>query len=98
MEETKPSEVGIEKHYSPAEIAEAMGLCTETVTRLLEKEEGIVRIGRRGRERTRVTIRIPQSSWERIHKKWMLAGIDSPGGRSPNRRTKTREVQRNGQK
>lgn len=96
MEEKKPDEVGIEKHFSPAQIAGAMGLSTKTVCRMLESEEGIIRIGRHGLNRTRITIRVPQSTWERIHEKWMRAELDSPGGKARTRRSKGQEGSGNG--
>lgn len=70
--EDKPKESGIERHYSPAEIAEAMGLSRQTITKMIEGEEGIVRIGHRGLKRTKVTLRVPESTWKRIHEKWTV--------------------------
>ena len=76
MEEnnTSPS---TERHYSPAEIAEMMGLSANTVRRMLENEPGIVCITTlnrtiRGTERNHKTLRVPASVWHRIHQKWTV--------------------------
>ncbi|MDE2107136.1 MAG: hypothetical protein KGL39_58565 [Patescibacteria group bacterium] len=63
-----------EKHYTPAEIAEIMGLSRTTVYKLLEDEPGVVKIGERGLNRTRITYRVPESVWRRIHQKWTVKG------------------------
>lgn len=58
-----------ERHYTPLEIAEIMALSRTTVYKLLEAEPGVVRIGNRGLNRTRITYRVPESVWRRIHEK-----------------------------
>lgn len=73
MDETKPS-LSTERHYKPSEIAEMLGLSTRTVCRLLENEPGVLKIGERGLNRTRITLRVPVSVWERIHEKWTIKG------------------------
>lgn len=59
-----------EKHYTPAELAKMLGLCTKTVAKMLESEPGVLRIGHRGLRRTRITLRVPESVWQRIHEKY----------------------------
>lgn len=69
----------IGQHYTVTAIAKVMGVSGQTTTKLLENEEGIVRIGHRGLQRTKVTIRVPESAWKRIYDKWKREGLDGPG-------------------
>ena len=75
MEDTKskPSP-STERHYTPIEIAKMMRLSRTTVYKLLESEPGVFRIGERGLNRTRVTYRVPESVWHRIHEKFTIKG------------------------
>lgn len=62
----------IERHYSPAQIAERLNLSSRTICRMLENEPGVLRICERGLTRTRTTLRVPESVWRRIHRKWTV--------------------------
>jgi hypothetical protein len=58
-----------EKHFSPADLAEAWGISTETVRQIFREEPGVLRLGSNGGKHTRsyVTLRIPQSVAVRVH-------------------------------
>ena len=70
---SKPSQ-STERHYTPIEIAEMLALSRTTVYKLLEDEPGVVKIGERGLNRTRITYRVPESVWRRIHEKLTIKG------------------------
>jgi len=76
MVENKPSP-STERHYTPIEIAKIMGLSRTTVYTLLENEPGVFKLGNRGLNRTRLTLRVPESVWERIHEKYTVKAEDS---------------------
>lgn len=66
---------GIEKHYSIQEVAELWGISQRTATRLFENEPDVLRICMKRRlgstsDRTRVTLRIPESALHRVHQSW----------------------------
>jgi hypothetical protein len=58
-----------EKHYSPADLAKAWGVSSETVRQIFRKEPGVLRLGGTEEKGTRgyVTLRIPQSVATRVH-------------------------------
>jgi len=62
-----------ERHYSVAEVAEMWNFSPNTVRRIFENEPGVVAIGdprpKFGRRRGKVTIRIPQTVLERVHRR-----------------------------
>lgn len=62
----------IERHYSPAEIAELWSLSVDCVRKIFEHEPGVLAIGttqpRRGK-RSYTTLRIPQSVLDRVHRR-----------------------------
>ena len=72
MDEKQPEAIGIERHYSPAQIAERLGLSTSTVARLLKDEPGVFKIGHEGLNRTRITLRVSESVWKRIQEKYAV--------------------------
>ncbi len=61
----------LERHYSPLELAEIMGLSRQTIYRIIDGEPGVIKIGgkEKGLECTRTTYRVPESVWRRIHEK-----------------------------
>lgn len=64
--------VSIERHYSPAKIAEMWNLSSDKVRKLFEGELGVLVIRneeRRYGKRSYTTLRIPQSVLERVHKR-----------------------------
>ena len=60
-----------EKHFSPAELGEAWGLSPDTIRNLFRDEPGVLKIGKRERRFRRgyITLRIPQSVLERVHRR-----------------------------
>ena len=56
-----------EPYYSPKEIAERMNLSVGTILRLVKGELGIIEIVEHGLMRDWVTIRIPESTWNRVY-------------------------------
>ncbi|MFY9937839.1 MAG: hypothetical protein WB780_12680 [Candidatus Acidiferrales bacterium] len=63
--------VHIERHYAVTEIAEMWNLSADKVRELFEDEPGVLVIGERNprRKRRYVTLRIPQSVLERVHRR-----------------------------
>ena len=63
--------VHIERHYAVTEIAEMWNLSADKVLELFEDEPGVLVIGERNprRKRRYVTLRIPQSVLERVHRR-----------------------------
>jgi hypothetical protein len=62
----------MERHYSPAEVAELWNLSPEEVRRIFREEAGVLVIGnpkpRYGRRRY-MTLRIPQHVLDRVHRR-----------------------------
>jgi hypothetical protein len=64
-----------EKHFSPAQLAEAWGVSAETVRILFKNEPGVLRLpshvthGPKARVRSYVSLKIPQSIAERVHRR-----------------------------
>jgi hypothetical protein len=52
-----------EKHYSPAELADAWSFSAEKIRQLFRNEPGVLKIGTAGY----ITLRIPASVAERVH-------------------------------
>ena len=66
------SPASVERHYSPAEIAEMWNLSSDKVRQMFEREPGVLVIkSEEGRytKRSYKTLRIPQSVLERVHKR-----------------------------
>jgi hypothetical protein len=63
--------VHIERHYAVTEIAEMWNLSADKVRELFENEPGVLVIGERSprHKRRYVTLRIPQSVLERVHRR-----------------------------
>jgi hypothetical protein len=62
----------VERHYSPAEIAEMWNLSSDKVRKLFEREAGVLVIRNEERQYSRrsyKTLRIPQSVLERVHRR-----------------------------
>ena len=61
----------VERHYTPAEVAELWNLDVETIRRIFQDEPGVVVLQapvKKGK-RPYKTIRIPQSVLERVHRR-----------------------------
>jgi len=69
--ETK-STPAVERHFSPAEIAELWKLSTDCVRKIFENEPGVLILGnaapRRGK-RSYTTLRIPETVLDRVHRR-----------------------------
>jgi len=63
--------VHIERHYAVAEIAEMWNLSVDKVRELFENEPGVLVLGERSphHKRRYITLRIPQSVLERVHRR-----------------------------
>jgi hypothetical protein len=61
----------LEPHYSPQTLSEAWGWSADTIRDLFLNEPGVLVLGNRtsGRRRKYVTLRIPASVAERVHKR-----------------------------
>jgi len=70
----KASSATLERHYTVAEVAAMWGLSKDTVRRMFKNEPGVLVLGGRsnGRKRGYVTLRIPQSTLERVHAMYSL--------------------------
>lgn len=60
-----------ERHFSPAELAEKWSLSADTITRMFERESGVLIFENpdRSPSRRRRTLRIPESVAERVYLK-----------------------------
>lgn len=62
--------IAMEPHYKPRELAKKWGLSESTMVNLFANEDGVLRLGvHNGRRRSRVSLRIPQSVAERVHRR-----------------------------
>ena len=61
----------IERHYTPAELAKAWGVDSETIRNLFRHEPGVVKIGDKNpkHKRSYLTLRIPAEVAERVHRR-----------------------------
>ena len=61
----------VERHYAVTEIAEMWNLSADKVRELFVDEQGVLVIGERSprRKRRYITLRIPQSVLERVHRR-----------------------------
>jgi hypothetical protein len=70
---SSPAAALLEPHYTPAQVAEAWGVSTDTVRRMFEGEAGVLVIepapGRYSRRRRYRTLRIPASAVERVRRR-----------------------------
>ncbi len=69
--------VHIERHYAVTEIAEMWNLSADKVREIFEDEPGVLVIGDRSprRKRRYVTLRIPQSVLQRVHRRLSLQSV-----------------------
>ncbi len=59
-----------EKHFEPAELAKAWGVSAETIRNVFRNEPGVLRIAHpNGRKRKYISMRVPVSVAERVHKR-----------------------------
>jgi hypothetical protein len=66
----------MEPHYSPLQVSKMWGVSTETARRIFSEEPGVLKIGHAGSKyrRAYITLRIPESVVERVHRK--LSGAE----------------------
>jgi hypothetical protein len=64
--------VSAERHYSVAEIAAMWNLSKDAVRRLFQNEPGVLILGGHSgsRKRRYTTLRVPQSTIEKVHRKY----------------------------
>ena len=60
-----------ERHYSPADLAEAWSVDVETIRNIFREEPGVLKIGEKDSRHRRpyITLRIPESVAVRVHKR-----------------------------
>ena len=72
----------LEPHYTPAQVAEAWGVSTDTVRRMFQDEPGVLVIEpaptRYSRRRYR-TLRIPASVADRVHRRMRVVNEKGRG-------------------
>ena len=61
-----------EPYYSPKEIAERMNLGIRTILQLVKDETGVIKIAEPCLLRHWVTIRIPESVWNRVYERLVV--------------------------
>jgi len=70
-----PTSLAFERHFSVQEIAAIWGLSEDVVREMFQNQPGVLVLGdpnARGKRRY-VTLRIPQSVVERVHRKYSLS-------------------------
>lgn len=58
-----------EKHFTPTELGQIWGVDAETIRNIFRTEPGVLKIGSNNAKRSYVTLRIPESVAERVHRK-----------------------------
>jgi hypothetical protein len=58
-----------EPHFTPAELAELWGVDPETIRNVFRNEPGVLKLGNSNGKRTYITLRIPESVAERVHRR-----------------------------
>jgi hypothetical protein len=60
-----------EKHFTPAELAEAWSVSPETIRSIFRNEPGVLKIGKNGTryKRAYITMRIPEEIAKRVHRR-----------------------------
>jgi hypothetical protein len=74
--ESPNGDVGVERHYSVAELARLWGLSARTIRRMFENEPGVLQWGNSETrfKRSYVTLRIPETVVLRVHRQLRIAG------------------------
>jgi hypothetical protein len=64
-------DLALEKHYSATDLSRLWGLSEKTIRRLFINEPGVVKLGREETrfKRAYVTLRIPESVVQRVHRR-----------------------------
>ena len=76
-----PTDVALEQHYSPQQVAEMWGVHPNTIRRLFRGQPGVIEFGSEETryKRRRKTMRIPESIVTRIHESWREQATRNPG-------------------
>ena len=75
-----PQSPALERHFTVAEVAALWGLSQDAIRKLFEREPGVLALGNEQgneqgqRKRRYITLRIPESVVERIHRQYSLGG------------------------
>lgn len=69
ISDLEQSNIMAEKHYTPAELAEIWGVDPETIRNVFRNEPGVLKLGNSGGKRAYITLRIPESVAERVHRR-----------------------------
>jgi hypothetical protein len=69
LDDLAQSHVMAEKHYTPAELAEIWGVDPETIRNVFRSGPGVLKLGNDGAKRAYITLRIPESVAERVHRR-----------------------------
>ncbi len=64
-----PKFSAIEEHFTPARLAELWGVSAETIRVIFREEPGVIRYQPESNNRKYVTMRIPKSVAERVHRR-----------------------------
>jgi hypothetical protein len=74
--ENKENFLGVERHYTPAEVAELWGFSVDYIRNLFRYEEGVLVIERpeKMHKRGYVILRIPESVARRVHARLAAKG------------------------
>jgi hypothetical protein len=70
LDASRLEQAAMEKHFTPAELAEIWGVDPETIRNVFRNEPGVLKLGNSNAKRAYVTPRIPESIAERVHKRW----------------------------
>jgi hypothetical protein len=68
LEQSRISKEVVEKHYTVSEIAEVWGISVDLARDIFRKEPGVLALDRTGRGKY-VTMRVPESVMERVHRR-----------------------------
>jgi hypothetical protein len=80
--EKRPPELGLQRHYTPPQLAELWGVDASTIRRWFESEPGVLAWGTtvNSRRRRHLSLRIPESVALRVHEKMRIRriGVQQP--------------------
>jgi hypothetical protein len=71
-EDLNPKFSAMEEHLTPQELAKSWGVSAETIRVLFRREPGVLRLPSQranGKKRSYVSLKIPQSVAERVHRR-----------------------------
>jgi hypothetical protein len=76
LSESTSTDLGSERHYSVAELANLWNLSENTIRRMFDNEPGVLQWGSQEtrRKRAYTTLRIPETVALRVHRRLRIAG------------------------